>query len=156
MNRIVVQFGLGLVFLLFSIFATWYEGSALLNSPYEWKYSTPFSGLVLKASDISPLDFFVYAIKFKPTFPIVMFVSSIYLIIIGGLYILKNKSQVTLFLAIIAAGLILLGWQMFSATTAGAQIISYVLLSSGTVCLVLSLLYHIGLIDRNHALSKRG
>jgi hypothetical protein len=141
--RFIIQLGIGLVFFLFSTLATWYEGAEILDKTYEWKYSTPFSGLVLKAGDISQLDYFVYAIKFKPTFPIVMAVSSMYLIITVGYYIFKNKKIVfSTFLSIIAAGTFVLGWQLVFSTPEGAQIISKVFLFCSFICMVASLIYY--------------
>ncbi|MEL3971659.1 DUF4306 domain-containing protein [Rossellomorea oryzaecorticis] len=143
MNRYVVLFGLGVVFLLFSSVATWYEGAEVVDRPFEWKYSTPFSGEVLKRSDILQLDYFVYAVKFKPTFPIVMALCSIYLLIVTGHYFLKNRKRLFIgYVSLIAAFLFILGWLMFSSTTGGARTLSYVLLSSGALCLVISILYH--------------
>jgi len=73
---IIIQFGLITILLLFSTVAAWYEGSAILDNPWEWKYSTPFSqmlyGEVQSDSDISQLDYFVYAAKFQPAFPVIM------------------------------------------------------------------------------------
>ena len=156
MNRLVSQLGIGLVFLLFSTLATWYEGSELLDRQYEWKYSTPFSGLVLKDGDISQLDYFVYAIKFKPTFPVVMAISSIYLIIIVGYYIFRNKKKAFIsFLSIIAAGLLVLGCQLFSSTTEGAQVMSYLFLSCGALGIVASLIYYFGPFDRRYLFHRR-
>jgi hypothetical protein len=155
-NRYVVQFGLGVVFLLFSIFATWYEGSDILEKQYEWKYSTPFSGLVLKESDISQLDFFVYAIKFKPTFPIVMSISSIYLLVLSGYYLFNMRKRIfTTYVSLIAALLFTLGWLMFTSTTSGAQALSYTFLSCGAICVVVSLLYHSAPFERRAVTNKR-
>jgi hypothetical protein len=156
MNRYAVQFGLGVVFLLFSSLATWYEGAEIVDRPFEWKYSTPFSGEVLKKSDISQLDYFVYAVKFKPTFPIVMALSSIYLFIVAGHYFLKNRKRLYIgFVSLIAAFLFILGWLMFSSTTTGARALSYVLLSSGALCLVISILYHFDPFERRLVSDKR-
>ncbi|TMU85214.1 DUF4306 domain-containing protein [Bacillus sp. BHET2] len=144
MYRFVIQLGIGIVFLMFSTLATWYEGAEILDKTYEWKYSTPFSGLVLKAEDISSLDFFVYAIKFKPTFPVVMALSCIYLIITVGYFTFKRKKKVfTTFLSTIAAGLLVLGWQLNSSTTEGALVLSYAFLSCSALCVIATLLYYI-------------
>jgi hypothetical protein len=156
MNRYVVQFGLGVVFLLFSIFATLYEGAEIVDRPFEWKYSTPISGEVLKKSDISQLDYFVYAVKFKPTFPIVMALSSIYLLIVIGHYFLKNRKRLFIgYVSLIAAFLFILGWLMFSSTTAGARALSYVLLSSGAFCAAISILYHFDPFKRGLVSDKK-
>jgi hypothetical protein len=149
MNRYIVQFGLGVVFLLFSILAAWYEGAEIVDSPFEWKYSTPFSGEVLQASDISRLDYFVYAVKFKPAFPIVMAISSIYLLVMAGHYFLKNRKRFfTLYVSVIAASLLILGGVIVSSTTSGARALSYVLLSGGAICVLITLVNLFALYDR--------
>ncbi|QHE61607.1 DUF4306 domain-containing protein [Rossellomorea vietnamensis] len=38
------QVGIGLLVLGFSTLVSWYEGSALLDHAWEWRYSAPFSG----------------------------------------------------------------------------------------------------------------
>nr|WP_240948545.1 YjdJ family protein [Bacillus sp. RO1] len=143
-NRLIVLLGIGLVFFLFSTLATWYEGAEIVDRPFEWKYSTPFSGSVQKASDISRLDYFVYAVKYKPTFPVVMALSSIYLIITVGYYTLRSKKNVfAIFLSFIAVVLFVLGLKMVSSVTEGAQIISYVLLSCSALCLIAALFQYV-------------
>ncbi|MGR3763023.1 YjdJ family protein [Rossellomorea sp. NS-SX7] len=142
MNRYVIQIGLGMGFLLFSVFATLYEGSGIVDSPFEWEYSTPFSGEVENAGDISPLDYFVYAIKFKPTFPIVMAVSSMYLLVVTGNLFMNRKRFFTFYLPFLAVLQLTLGWLMSSAVTTGTQVLSYVFLSSGALILAAALLYH--------------
>ena len=84
-------------FLLFSTAVAWYEGSTILDNSLEWQYSTPFTqllyGVVNNPSDISQLDYFVYAAKFQPTFPIIMVLSSLYLLILIGYSILKQEKK---------------------------------------------------------------
>lgn len=156
MYRLLTKLGIGLIFLIFSILATWYEGSEILDRPFEWKYSTPFSGQVLKTNDISSLDYFVYAIKFKPTFPAIAVLSCIYLLIVVGYYVFhKRKGVYTSFLSIIAAILLGVGWYLFSSTTEGAQVISYIFLLSGVLCLVAGLLYYFYPLGRRQLSFRR-
>jgi hypothetical protein len=155
MNRLVAHLGIGFVFLLFSVLATWYEGSEIMDRTFEWKYSTPFSGVVLNASDISQLDYFVYATKFKPTFPVVMALSSLYLLIVVAYYTFKKKKRIfTSFLSLIGAGLLFFGWELFPSTTEGAQVMSYTFLSCGVLCIAASLLYYFASLDRKHLFYK--
>nr|WP_308447216.1 YjdJ family protein [Alkalihalobacterium chitinilyticum] len=83
-----IQLGIAITSLLFSTFASWYEGSAILDNPWEWEYSTPFSqllyGEIQNANQISQLDHFVYAAKFQPTFPLIMVISGLYLILLNA------------------------------------------------------------------------
>ncbi len=93
----LIQFGIAIMGLVFSTAIAWYEGSAILDNRWEWKYSTPFSqflnGHILSNSDISQLDYFVYAAKFQPTFPLIMQISGLYLLILIGFHTLKNKNK---------------------------------------------------------------
>ncbi|MDI3410632.1 YjdJ family protein [Bacillus sonorensis] len=74
----IVQFGTAAILFLFSALASWYQGSGLLNDPWEWKYSAKFTTLlygadsIKDAGDISQLDFFVYAAKHTPTTVVLM------------------------------------------------------------------------------------
>lgn len=82
----IVQFGTAAILFLFSALASWYQGSGLLNDPWEWKYSAKFTTLlygadsIKDAGDISQLDFFVYAAKHTPTTVVLMVSSFIYII----------------------------------------------------------------------------
>ncbi|QWC21099.1 YjdJ family protein [Bacillus haikouensis] len=142
MNRAVIQLGLGAGVLLFSLFATLFEGSEIVDRPFEWEYSTPFSGEVNAGSDISKLDYFVYAIKFKPTFPIVMAISILYILVVAGYLFISRKRFYSLYLPVLAVLQLIFGWFMFSATTSGAQALSYVFIACGLVFLLIALMYH--------------
>ncbi|WP_245639433.1 YjdJ family protein [Viridibacillus arvi] len=80
MLRFFIQFVTVFLLFIFSTFFAWYEGSTNLDNPWEWGYSTPFSqllnGEVHSASDVSQLDYFIYAAKFQPTFTVFMVISS--------------------------------------------------------------------------------
>ncbi|MDF2946528.1 MAG: hypothetical protein K0S51_1207 [Bacillales bacterium] len=89
---------------LFSTLAAWYEGSEIVNNPYEWKYSTPFTQLmgvnITDYKDISQLDYFVYAAKFSLAFPI-MLICAIYIFAAITYLFLKKIKSIQLFPAII-------------------------------------------------------
>ncbi|MFL8938041.1 DUF4306 domain-containing protein [Rossellomorea oryzaecorticis] len=142
MNRVVTQIGLGVAVLLFSLFATLFEGSEIVERPFEWEYSTPLSGDVKEGSDISKLDYFVYAIKFKPTFPIVLAISMVYVLVVAGYLFISRKRFYSLYLPVLAVLQLIVGWFMFSATTSGAQALSYVFIACGLVFLLIALMYH--------------
>ena len=92
---------IALFLLTFSLLATWYEGSNLLSNSFEWGRSTPFSsmfnGAISSQSEISQLDFFVYASKFYPFFPTLMLLSLLYLITVLGILAIKDKRKSSLF-----------------------------------------------------------
>jgi hypothetical protein len=80
----------------------------------------------------------------------VVALSSIYLFIVAGHYFLKTGN---VFLS--AALLFILDWLMFTPTTAGARALSYVLLTSGALCVVISILFHFDPFERGLVSDKR-
>jgi hypothetical protein len=99
MNRMLFIFQYVSAFMLFvfSTFASWYEGSELRDIPWEWKHSAFFSkmfnGKITESTDISQLDHFIYAAKFKPIFPILMMLSLTYIFILSGYLLLKHNTK---------------------------------------------------------------
>lgn len=86
---------IALFLLFFSLLGALYEGSNIVNNPFEWDHSAHFSNLFngssISKSDISQLDFFIYASKFYPFFPILLLLSLLYLITIIGVYAIKDR-----------------------------------------------------------------
>ena len=95
--RLIVQFGVGIILLLVSIFSALYEGSEITFYNEEWAYSTPFTHLfkggVKFPEEILQLDYFVFAAKFRPFFPILAFISVVYLLTLVGYVIFKHNSK---------------------------------------------------------------
>jgi hypothetical protein len=141
--RLAIQAGIGFIFLLFSTIAARYEGSALVDSPSEWKHSTPFTQ-ILKTGfsdgrDISQLDYFVYAAKFLPVFPVIMILSSLYLLILAGFYLFKNRgNSFSIYLFMLGIICVLAGLQLADSSTQGGRILFYVFVASGLVSLCFS------------------
>ncbi|MBO0998787.1 DUF4306 domain-containing protein [Bacillus sp. SD075] len=113
-----------LFFMVFT-FCTWYEGSEILDRPWEWKYSTHFTHVnddqTMDADDISSFDYFVYAAKFKPLFPFFMVLAALYFIILTG-YILFKRSMKKMALFLLGLGVLLLlsnGFVSHSPTVGG-------------------------------------
>ncbi|TYS18635.1 DUF4306 domain-containing protein [Rossellomorea vietnamensis] len=76
------------LFVLMTGFFSLYEGSALIDNTEQWKYTAVISqmmneGEVLEKSEISQLDFFLYAIKFRPFFPASMIVFILLMIFVA-------------------------------------------------------------------------
>jgi Domain of unknown function (DUF4306) len=135
-NKLIFQFGLALMILLFSTLVTWYEGSEILDRPSEWKYSTPFTHLfyggVNDSNDISRLDYYVYAAKFKPINPIIMLISSVYLLTLFAYLLLKqNRKWFSWFTISLGMLLLLFSISLYSSPTIGGRMIFYVSLSIG-------------------------
>ncbi|MDE5414277.1 YjdJ family protein [Alkalihalobacterium chitinilyticum] len=149
-----IQLGIAITSLLFSTFASWYEGSAILDNPWEWKYSTPFSQLlygdVQNINQISQLDHFVYAAKFQPTFPLIMLISGLYLLILIGYQLFKSrKIRFVYFLSLLAGTLFILSYLVFNSPTIGGQIFFYFGLTSGILCIVGAAIIYFILFKRN-------
>ena len=95
--KTMMQFGVSFMLLLFSTGAAWYEGSALIEDSFEWKNTAIFSqivhGSVTNANDLLAIDYFVYAAKFLPMFPLLMLLSGTYLILLIGYFLLKRQPK---------------------------------------------------------------
>ncbi|WP_226669800.1 YjdJ family protein [Metabacillus litoralis] len=138
MIRFIIQFGIFSILFLFSTAASWYEGSAILNNPWEWKYSTPFTtffyGGVNNQSDISQLDYFIYAFKFLPTYPVIMVLSSMYLLILIGNYTLKKRKWFIYYLFFLSGGCFLVSYLTINSITVGGRILFFLFIICG-ICL---------------------
>ncbi|MEO4053217.1 DUF4306 domain-containing protein [Solibacillus sp. CAU 1738] len=142
--KLIVQLLAVTLFFIVSAAIALYEGSALVNKPWEWRYSTPFSKFfgieIQQGSDILLLDYFVYALKFQPLFPLIMVLCVIYALILLGFILFKNISHVipiyfgSLGLIAIVFSLFLLG-----ASTTGGNYMFYLLVTAGVLLLVFAL-----------------
>ncbi len=83
-----------LFFMVFT-FCTWYEGSEILDRPWEWKHSTHFTHIndeqAIEADDISNFDHFVYARKIQTVISISYGPSRIVLNHSYGIYPVPKK-----------------------------------------------------------------
>ncbi|WP_230126454.1 YjdJ family protein [Bacillus sp. CECT 9360] len=132
----LLQASLAFTILLFSTGASWYEGSGILDDPWEWGYSTPITQLLNvelnHANDISQFDYFVYAAKFHPFFPVMMFISGIYLFILLGYRLLqKNHKRFSYFVFGIGALLLFLCNIVSNSPSIGANTFFKIMLSGG-------------------------
>lgn len=82
----MVQLGSSFMLFITSALISWYQGSNLIDSPDEWKYSAKFTnyfkGTVSNYEDIYQIDFFIYAAKFYPTAFVVMLISLLYMLVL--------------------------------------------------------------------------
>jgi hypothetical protein len=142
--RVIIQLVLASILLLFSTGAAWYEGSALIEHSWEWKYTAIFSGIVNgqveNASDILPIDYFIYAAKFAPAFPVLILLSGTYLIILMGYILLKrNHKMFTYYLTSFGVSFMVLSGFVSNSPTSGLKIIFASLLFFGILFLVFAL-----------------
>ncbi len=142
-----LQLAIAFMFLIFSTIAAWYEGSAIIDNPWEWKHSTLFSqllyGEVQDASQISQIDHFVYASKFQPTFPLIMAISGLYLsLLIGYQFLMRQKRWFVYYLWFLSGVLFLFSSSVAQSPTPGGSIFFYFGLFSSILCIVVSLIVY--------------
>lgn len=130
---------------IISALASWYEGSTLLEVSWEWKHTAIFSemvnGPVKQASDILPIDYFVYAAKFLATFPLIMLLSVTYLLILIGYILLKRKDKVfSYFLTSVGVLFLVLSGFVSNSPTIGLKILFISFLLIGMISIVIALL----------------
>ncbi|MFC7784000.1 YjdJ family protein [Rossellomorea sp. GCM10028870] len=140
------QVGIGLVVLGFASLVSWYEGSALLDNSWEWRYSAPFSEMihdsVQSSYDIVALDFFVYAAKFSPLYPGMMIISASYLSILIGFRLFK-QSGFRIFTALLGVIDLSVSFIISSSPTAGGNILFWLFLSVGLFMIVVASVLHL-------------
>ncbi|MCD1162508.1 DUF4306 domain-containing protein [Peribacillus frigoritolerans] len=135
-----------LFFMVFT-FCTWYEGSEILDRPWEWKYSTLFTHVndeqAIDAVDISNFDHFVYAAKFKPLFPLLMVLAASYIIILSG-YILFKRRIKKMALFLLGFGVLFLFSSGFvsHSPTVGGNIFQTFFLIGGMIAIMAAALYY--------------
>ena len=142
--KIIIQFGLASILLIISTGAAWYEGSTILEKPWEWKHTAIFSqmvnGQVENLNDILPIDHFVYAAKFAPTFPLLMLLSVTSLIILVGYILLKRKDRTfSYFLSGVGVVFLILSGFVSKSPTTGLKIffVSFLLIGIFAVAIAL-------------------
>lgn len=139
------QVGVGFLVFGFTALFSWYEGSALLDDPWEWKYSTPFSemihGSISTKEQIVNLDFFVYAAKFSPLFPSMMMMSASYLLVLLGYRFLRNRGF-PLFLILFGVMYLLMSAFIVSSPTTGGNILFWLFVLMGLFLIILATLFH--------------
>lgn len=143
--NIIIQSSIALMVLIFSTLASWYEGSKILHASWEWKHTAIFSemvnGPVKQASDILPIDYFVYAAKFLPTFPLFMLLSVTYLLILIGYILLKrNDKMFSYFLSCIGIFFFVLSGFVSNSPTIGLEIFFNSFLLIGILSIGIALL----------------
>ncbi|MFD1607400.1 YjdJ family protein [Oceanobacillus luteolus] len=143
--KYIIQYLSALILFIFSTFAAWYEGSAIRENPWEWKYTAFFSNInnawIIDGSDISQLDHFIYAAKFYPIFPILMVLSFSYLVILSGYLLFKyDTKKLNIFLSSFGLIQILLGIMVSDSPTIGGKTFTVTFLMIGMFSSALSFL----------------
>lgn len=143
--KYIIQYLSALILFIFSTFAAWYEGSAIRENPWEWKYTAFFSNInnawIIDGSDISQLDHFIYAAKLYPVYPILMVLSLSYLVILSGYLLLKNDTKkLNIFLFSFGFIQFLLGLMVSDSPTVGGKTFTVTLLTIGMISSVIPFL----------------
>lgn len=133
-----------ILILVFSTLIAWYEGSELLHRPYEWKHTALISamknGNLVDSKDILQIDYFIYAAKFSPLFPLLMLLSGGYLIVLLGYSLLKNNlNKFSYFLIGIGILFLILSIFISNSPTSGLKLIFYISLLIGISSLAIAL-----------------
>lgn len=145
MFKYMLQLIIGFFTLAISTFIAWYEGSAIIEKSWEWKYSTPFTELfnieITNGREISQLDYFVYAAKFQPFFPAIMIVSVLYILGVVSYYLIKHHFKwVICLLGLTGCICILLSGLIINSPTIGGRIIFSMTLTSGVLCIIVAVI----------------
>ncbi|SOC39830.1 DUF4306 domain-containing protein [Ureibacillus acetophenoni] len=146
MFKYLLQIMISGVVLLFSTVAAWYEGSAIVENSLEWDYSTPFTHLlgteILTGKEIFVFDYFVYAIKFQPFFPMIILICLLYMASLTLILVGKRNINQGMLLAFVI-GLLCLGASsmFYDATTLGGSLFFYTLLLSAVLTILISMFF---------------
>lgn len=133
-------FLVSLTILPFAFYFSMYEGSALLEDQFEWKNSAKVSasaGEVTKTGDINQMDFFIYAAKFRPFFPIVTTICVAVIALWAIDRFMKDRIHM-IGNGVIGLAFIIGGLSLITGVTQGSSYFSVVLLLLGAAALFLA------------------
>ncbi|MGM0834730.1 MAG: DUF4306 domain-containing protein [Bacillota bacterium] len=120
-----VLIGLAVMFFCIGTFGSWYEGSDLVDDSFEWESTAIFTSWLndgeISRGNISQIDFFIYSLKFKPTFPIVMMLSFVYIVFGLGRRLWKGKKVLPVYLMVVAMALVAGAILLAGSQTEGAE-----------------------------------
>lgn len=143
--KFIVQIIAGCAVFLASASAAFYEGSALADNSWEWSDSTPITSMmgreVQQASDISSFDYFYYAAKYEPAFPLIMMASVLYIVMICGFIMLRlKKRKAVLYFGIIAVFSFGAAGALMEATSSGSRWFVYLFVITAVVSSVYAII----------------
>lgn len=139
----IIQYAIAIFTFLFSTFSAWYEGSELRDVQWEWNYSAIFSkwlnGTVTSPSDISGIDHFIYAAKFKPVFPMLMAVSGLYIIALTATWLLRHqRNKLSMFFSLLGLLLMLTSLLTYQSPTKGLELFTLLFIVTGLMSIMAS------------------
>ncbi|WP_226679837.1 YjdJ family protein [Sutcliffiella horikoshii] len=137
-----IPFGLAIMLFCIATFASWYEGSELVDNSFEWKHTAVFTSWIhdgeIERGNISQLDYFVYSIKFKPIFPIIMMVSFMYMVFAVGQKLLQPGIKQNIFMSILGVILLTGAGVISGSPTSGAKVFMMSQILGGTLLIALA------------------
>jgi Domain of unknown function (DUF4306) len=114
-----------------------YEGSNLIEDPFDWQESSLFTNLLVSnpkyPEDIIWLDYFVYAVKYYPIYPVLTLISLLGLLLFVMGTKLKSSNLFNVIEVVIGGLMIFTALSFFSANTIGSEIFKYTILLSGLI-----------------------
>ncbi|MBT2569746.1 DUF4306 domain-containing protein [Planococcus sp. ISL-110] len=139
-KQAILFFG-ALIFFAIATFFSLYEGSQLDDVSWEWPYSAVFTnwlnGRVTSADDILTIDYLVYAAKFEPLFPIIMFISGMILFLQLSFWAFNGrKTALSVFLLVFAIALLVLSGALMASPTDGLELFSRIFLGTGVLLMI--------------------
>ncbi|MEA3322492.1 MAG: YjdJ family protein [Bacillota bacterium] len=140
--RRTIPFGLAIMFFCIATFASWYEGSELVDNSFEWKHTAVITSWLndgeVERGNISQLDYFVYSIKFKPIFPVIMMISFIYMVFVIGQKLLQPGVKLNIFMSILGVCLLSGAGLISGSPTSGAKVFMMSQVLVGTLLIALA------------------
>ncbi|MCA1322193.1 YjdJ family protein [Bacillus tianshenii] len=131
----MVAFCLAVMLFGIATFASWYEGSDLVERPFEWdstaKITSWWNHGAVERENISQLDYFIYSLKYKPLFPILMLISFVYILFAVGKRWMKGKGILSVYSAGIAVMLFCGAMLVGGSPTEGGKLMMAALIVSG-------------------------
>lgn len=131
--KTIIPLSASLLLLCLSTMAAFYEGSALRDDIFEWRWSTPFTMLTAErishADQVSKLDYLVYAAKFQPFFPAIMLICLISILILASYIGIKNPKTHAYYFSVLACVMASAGLMILSDHVGTKFIYSSILLS---------------------------
>lgn len=137
-----IQYVIASIVMLFSTLAAWYEGSAIRDNPWEWKYTAYFSkllnGEITSSADLSQLDHFIYAAKFSPIYPSFIVLSLFYILILSGNLFIKSEKKRIKYFIFLCIVTFLIGAVVSDSPTIGGRYFAIIFTTLGIIHLVLA------------------
>ncbi|MCM3443847.1 YjdJ family protein [Metabacillus halosaccharovorans] len=147
-----IQYVIASIVMLFSTLAAWYEGSAIRDNPWEWKYTAYFSkllnGEITSSADLSQLDHFIYAAKFSPIYPSFIVLNLFYILILSGNLFIKSEKKRMKYFIFLCIVTFLIGAVVSDSPTIGGRYFAIIFTTLGIIHLALAFSFYLKMKKR--------